>query len=537
MTAPIALFVYNRPSHTRQTVEALQRNKLADQSDLFVYSDAPKSSSANSDVEKVRAYSKQISGFRSVTIIERSVNLGVDASVIDGVTSLCEKFGEVIVLEDDLVTSPVFLTYMNRALDLYRDEESVLQISGFMFPLERQDEQGASFLRYATPWGWATWLRAWKHFDVTAAGYDALNDDPVAQLAFNVNGNYDHFGLLKRFVERTTDAWDIRWYLTIFQREGLTLFPNKTLVDNIGFDGSGVHSSVDDQLTNSLSSAAVTRFPEPRLNTVVWKRMENYLHQRKKLERVSPRRRVLRFVNSKVRGLISRTNSIRFSQIIERAKLMLFKKDIGRDTYIDRTVQILGWKYISIGHSSAISEGTWLNVNHRVSEHKHIVIGNNCYIGKRNFLSSGWQIVLSDYCMTGIDCKFMGSDHIFDDPLKPYIVSGVTNKKVIRLGANVWLGAGVSIIGNIQIGHGSVVGAGSLVNRDIPPFSIVVGNPCRVYKRYDFALGTWVEAAGYQSEHDAAMPDEADYLDLLRKSFPKVPIPLQAAGRSFGDML
>ena len=136
MLAPIALFVYNRPIHTRRTVEALQKNTQAAESDLCIYSDAPKRPEVAEAVREVRAYIKTITGFSSITIVERERNLGLANSIIDGVTSIVNKHGRIIVLEDDLVVSQYFLEYMNTALERYRDDERVMQISGHMFPTE-----------------------------------------------------------------------------------------------------------------------------------------------------------------------------------------------------------------------------------------------------------------------------------------------------------------------------------------------------------------------------------------------------------------
>lgn len=243
--------------------------------------------------------------------------------------------------------------------------------------------------------------------------------------------------------------------------------------------------------------------------------------------------RTLRRIKAMVYSSATKTH---LAQTVEAVRLAFYRKDVGHDTYIDPSVQVLGWRSISIGHSTAISEGTWLNVNHRSPRHKHIVIGSNCYIGKRNFFTSGWQIEIADYCMTGVDCKLMSGDHLFESPMVPYLISGVTNEKVIRLGANARLGAGVSVVGNVSIGHGSIVAAGSLVNKDIPPFSIAIGNPCKVHKRYDFATNQWIDVDRYPDQGEHEMFDEAVYLRALRKNYPKVHIPLQAAGRSFGDM-
>ncbi len=138
--------------------------------------------------------------------------------------------------------------------------------------------------------------------------------------------------------------------------------------------------------------------------------------------------------------------------------------------------------------------------------------------------------------MTGIDCKFMGSDHVFTNPMKPYIATGTTNDKTIELGTNVWLGADVTVIGEVTIGYGTIIGAGSLVNKSIPPFSIAVGNPCKVIKRFDFKLHEWVKVDDFSTENVSYMPTEESYIKVLKKDSSDVNIPLQACSKRFGDM-
>ena len=279
MTAPIALFVYNRPSHTRRTVKALQANRLALDTDLFIYSDAPKSEAARASVDEIRQLIKTIDGFRSITIVERETNLGVDASIIDGVTTLCARFGSVIVIEDDIVTASTFLTYMNAALDRYRDEPGVMHISGFMYPVTGFAHGQSGFLSFTNPWGWATWQRAWQHFEPTARGYESLRTDRRRRYAFNQRGAYDHFGLLKRFVERKTDAWDVRWYLSVFMTGGLALYPKHSLVDNIGFDGTGVHCEPSDFVGNSVVDTEIRDYPSLAVDRRLSRAVERFLHK------------------------------------------------------------------------------------------------------------------------------------------------------------------------------------------------------------------------------------------------------------------
>jgi hypothetical protein len=279
--APIALFVYNRPLHTRQTIEALQKNELAEESDLFIFSDAPKSIEVESGVREVRTYVGDIIGFKSVTVFEKAENWGVDPSIIDGVTMLCERYGQVIVLEDDLLTSRWFLKYMNRALDLYRDEESVMQIAGFMFPISDFDDKHACFLPFTSSWGWATWKRAWNCFDPSAAGYETLKKDKRKRHAFDLNGAYDYFEMLKQYIDGKLDAWDIRWYLSVFLKNGLTLFPQKSLVNNIGFDGSGVHCPASDFAESEISQIEVQHFPSVERDAAIGQSVEAYLYRKR----------------------------------------------------------------------------------------------------------------------------------------------------------------------------------------------------------------------------------------------------------------
>ncbi len=253
-TAPIALFVYNRPLHTRRTVEALLRNELAGQSDLYIFSDAPKNPEAAEAVREVREYIRTITGFRSVNIVERDRNWGLANSIIDGITRLCNEFGRVIVLEDDLVTAPSFLRFMNEGLTRFADEERVASISGYSFPVDARLPE-VLFLKAGSSWGWATWQRAWSAFD--PQGERLLEKILERNLAeeFNLDGSYDFLGMLKGWIAKRNDSWAIRWYATLFLRGQLTLFPGKSLVNNIGHDGSGVHCSDSESYEVVLSSS------------------------------------------------------------------------------------------------------------------------------------------------------------------------------------------------------------------------------------------------------------------------------------------
>ena len=239
--APIALFVYNRLDHTEQTVSALKRNFLAEESDLFVFSDAPKNSNSDEKVKAVRAFIKRITGFKSLTIVERAHNFGLANSIIDGVTSVCNEYGQVVVLEDDLVTSPYFLKYMNDALDFYRNEERVICIHGYIYPVKAKLPE-TFFLRGADCWGWATWKRGWDIFEPNGEKLLEQLKQRKLEKQFNFDGAYEYVRMLKDQILKKNDSWAIRWHASAFLNDRLTLYPGKSLVNNIGNDSSGTHS-------------------------------------------------------------------------------------------------------------------------------------------------------------------------------------------------------------------------------------------------------------------------------------------------------
>ena len=239
--APIAFFVYNRPEHTRRALEALRESDGFDESSLYVFSDGPKSAA---DVEKVRRLRQTVHDIagKHANIVEVECNQGLACSIIKGVSSLCDEYGRVIVIEDDLLVAPDFLDYMNAALQKYESEDSVMQISGYMFPVpEFSGRMEALFLPFSTSWGWATWKRAWDYFDPEANGWNRMVDDHALRSRFNLGGAFDYFAMLKRQMQGKSDSWAIRWYWSVFKRNGLVLFPPSSLVKNIGFDGSGTH--------------------------------------------------------------------------------------------------------------------------------------------------------------------------------------------------------------------------------------------------------------------------------------------------------
>jgi hypothetical protein len=254
--APIALFVFNRKDHTERTVSALKRNLLAQDSDLFIFSDAANSPETARSVAAVREYVRTIDGFKSVKIAEQKENRGLAASIISGVTSICSERGRVIVMEDDLVTSPFFLQYMNYALDCYAEETRVAAISGFHPPFNIPLPE-TFFLQDAECWGWATWQRAWTMFNPD--GRQLLSELTRKRLlrTFDQDGTYPYVRMLEDQIAGRVSSWAIRWRASVILGEKLSLYPRHSMVRNIGFDGSGVHSEVSDVWEADMDESAI----------------------------------------------------------------------------------------------------------------------------------------------------------------------------------------------------------------------------------------------------------------------------------------
>ncbi|PIE71444.1 MAG: sugar transferase [Deltaproteobacteria bacterium] len=243
--APVVLFTYNRPEHTRRTVEALRKNELAGATPLVIFSDGPKDHSMDKMVQKVRRYLATINGFKSVVIHHREKNMGLADSIIQGVTEVVEAYGRVIVLEDDLLTAPSFLSYMNEALSFYRDTPEIFSISGYNLPPQTMKTPSAYpydvyFNPRAHSWGWGTWADRWAKADWQVTDFNTFIADKEKVRQFNAGGE-DLTRMLQLQMEGRIDSWAIRWCYTHFREHAFCVYPILSLVENIGFDGSGVH--------------------------------------------------------------------------------------------------------------------------------------------------------------------------------------------------------------------------------------------------------------------------------------------------------
>jgi putative methyltransferase (TIGR04325 family) len=254
--APILIFVYKRLWHTQKTIESLLKNEEARYSDVYIYSDGPKFESDQAKVLEVREYIKKVEGFANLKIIEREKNLGLSKSIISGVSEVLSQKKEIIVLEDDMLVSKYFLSYMNQALKLYEDESKVACIHAWNYPL-KGDLPQTFFLRGADCWGWATWERAWKIFN--SDGSELLNKikEQKLEYEFDRKGAYPYTQMLEDQIQGKNDSWAIRWHASAFLADMYCLLPGRSLLQNIGLDGSGTHSGTNESLSPILNENKV----------------------------------------------------------------------------------------------------------------------------------------------------------------------------------------------------------------------------------------------------------------------------------------
>ncbi|HZI89879.1 MAG TPA: hypothetical protein VFD83_05470, partial [Candidatus Polarisedimenticolia bacterium] len=260
--------------------------------------DGPRSEADASRVRACEEILRERDWCGAVEITVRPANLGLARSVAQGVGSVCARWDRVIVLEDDVLVARHFLAYMNEALERYRNEGRVYQISGHSFPTRAYaGSRGSSFLPFPTTWGWATWRRAWSHYDPDMSGSEALGSDASMRRRFDLNGSYGYYRMLRRLrgASRLGNSWGIRWYWSIFKDEGLVLYPHRTLTRHFGDDGSGTNAgappraldefdptndvvTMPDRIDTNLSYFAAVRRHLAQENTLL-RRGERLMHR------------------------------------------------------------------------------------------------------------------------------------------------------------------------------------------------------------------------------------------------------------------
>ncbi len=276
--APIVLFVYNRPTHLKMTINSLLTNKLASNSELYIFSDGSKNPTDRENVSLVREYLHTISGFKNLYIVEQKQNIGLANSVINGTSTVFQKYEKAIILEDDLLLSPYFLEYMNQALDFYKDNEYIFSIAGYSLPIKIPTEyqNDVYILPRTNSWGWATWKNRWTTVDWEVSYFKTFIRNTIQRKEFARQGDDITIMLLKQ-MQGKIDSWAVRFNYSCFIQKKVNIYSVNSLVINKGTDGSGSHI----KNTSKFDTNIATKIPKlshiEEINPIIAKNFKNQL--------------------------------------------------------------------------------------------------------------------------------------------------------------------------------------------------------------------------------------------------------------------
>lgn len=274
--APIVLFVFRRPDHTARLLESLSRNAEISRSTLYVYCEGSRSEADQPAVDATRELVRAYTCAGTLQVIERERNLGCAASILAGIDEVLARHDRIIVLEDDLILSPQFLQYMNAALTRYSGSDRVMHVSGYAFAPDPERPVSAGMMPFIASWGWGTWARAWSFLDRELEGLPWLDRYRWRRFRFDLYGAFEYRKMIDQYIHGQIDAWDIRWYLSVFRRGGLCVYPSQSLVENRGHDGSGTHQMPALRWAGEMpisESIGVRNWPTPGLDRAMYARV------------------------------------------------------------------------------------------------------------------------------------------------------------------------------------------------------------------------------------------------------------------------
>lgn len=476
--APIILFVYNRPWHTQHTVEALQKNELASESELFIFADGSKINATEEqkeNIRQVREYIKTISGFKEVHIEEAEQNKGLADSVISGVSKVIGKYGKVIVVEDDIVTSKGFLKYMNDALELYKYEEKVMHVAGYMYPIKNNRLPETFFYPATSCWGWATWKRAWDCFNSDAKDlYLKITNNKLIDV-LNINTIHNFEKQLADNANGILNTWFIKWNASVIIKGGYSLYPRFSLVQNIGFDGTGEHCGENNEFYwEKLAQSIVVKKIEIKVSNEAVDALKNFNCNK---TQISPKNCLIKlvpgFLKKGIKKIIRKLVYASCPEIAYEKKFYGLYGDSEYLTDLGKNTKLYSPYHLSeamIGDYTYIARNSWISM---------AKIGKFCSIGPN--LVCGWGI----HPLNGISTAPMFFSTRKQNGMSLSSVDKVEERKEISIGNDVFIGANVTILDGVTIGDGAVIGAGAVVSKDIPPYAIAVGCPIKII-RYRF---------------------------------------------------
>lgn len=464
--APIVLFVFDRPDHALQTLESLSKNILADQSKLYIYCDGPKFNSEPEQLARIAKVEKIVKSKQwcsSVTIVKHKTNKGLANSIIQGVSEIVNKYGKIIVLEDDIVTTPGFLQFMNAALDKYEQQNKVMQISGYIYPTKTTSKHKNIFLKLMACWGWGTWKRAWQFYqhDIESLFNSISNKKTIHE--FNIYGKADFYEQLIGNKKGNIYTWAVRWYASWFLQDGLCLFPSTSLVENIGHDGSGVHcvttSNYNNKIVEEIPVSEDIKVIEDKNVKKAISTFFKYQFGTKKNSFIPKIKKVfVQNLRIQLRKILFFNNPfLSFSNYIQSSKVSQLSK-----VYPPYEIT-----------KCTIDDYSYISKNAQLSM---VNIGKFCSIGPN--LVAGWGIHPTNSISTSpsfYSNKKQNGISFIDN-------SSFIERKEISIGNDVFIGANVTILDGVTISNGAVIGAGSVVSKDIPAYAIAFGNPIKIVR-------------------------------------------------------
>ncbi len=260
--APIALFLYNRPQISIKCIESLKANLDFDISDLYIFIDGPKNKEDKKKINELVEYIRHCNFKNLINLDKQEKNRGLANSVYKGVNKIFLEHNRVIVIEDDLVLHPHFLQFMNYCLDSYK-AKNIFQVCGFIWGDSLKHYSQPTLIPNINSWGWATWKEKWSYFKLnTISDLEVKKFSENDIINFNLNNSYNYYKILKKQIKNKTDSWAIQWYYHVFNKGGYSIYPNQSLVLNIGMDGSGTHTIGRQKKAGSLADVFSIEFPE-----------------------------------------------------------------------------------------------------------------------------------------------------------------------------------------------------------------------------------------------------------------------------------
>jgi acetyltransferase-like isoleucine patch superfamily enzyme len=466
--SPIVLFAYNRPKHTQRTLDALAVNPEAKESELFIFCDGPKVKNTDDELENIKqvlAIANSENRFKKVEVRAARSNKGLANSIIEGVSEIVGTYGSIIVLEDDIATSSGFLKYMNDALNIYRDNKSVMHISGYMYP-NTQNLPETFFYNVPLCWGWATWSRSWQHFN--SDGVFLWNQLKKKHLLSNL----DKFGsdyLSSQLADNITGklhTWFVKWHASVLLQNGYTLFPKQSLVQNFGFDNTGEHNGVHTEFNHKKLIQNIDVKP---IDLVENKNAQLIIANFYKSIKKKPSSKSIK------KTLKNKLRKASFLVFPELKKVLKYNQNIVQSkTYLGKHCKIYPPSRLSntiIGSYSYVSENSVIN---------NTIIGKFCSIGANFMAGRGLHPTngISTHPMFYSTAKQNGVSISLENKIEEF--------NPITIGNDVFIGMNVTVLDGVTIGDGAIIGAGAVVSKDIPPYAIAVGNPIEI-KKYRFS--------------------------------------------------